>query len=125
MRSVGPAEDASSRPGRTRAGGCELQVQRHQLAPDARIWRISGLGQRVPRHLHRCDRDTHRELDRVGVRSAGVANEIVDQRAAALWVVEEWGVATWDDLEPSVEQQSTGALTDLWSAVGVLVAPDH
>jgi hypothetical protein len=53
------------------------------------------------------------------------AKELVDQRAATLGVVEEGGVAPWDDLEPRVGYEGVGALADLWAAVWVLLAPDH
>jgi hypothetical protein len=55
------------------------------------------------------------DLEKVGVGSVGSASEIVDQRAGALGVVEGGGVAAWDDLEPRVGHQGTGALTGLWS----------
>ena len=37
-----------------------------------------------------------------GLGCGRAAKELVDQRAAALRVVEEGGVAPWDDLEPRV-----------------------
>ena len=38
----------------------------------------------------------------LGLGCGRAAKELVDQRAAALRVVEERGVAPWDDLEPRV-----------------------
>ena len=55
----------------------------------------------------------------------GAAKELADQRAAALGVVEERGVAPGDDLEARVGYERAGVLADLWAAVGILVAPDH
>ena len=55
----------------------------------------------------------------------GRRQELVDQRAAALRVVEEGRVAPWDDLEARVGWQGACAMANLWAAVGVLVAPNH
>ena len=89
----------------------------------ARFWRIRGLHPARVRHPHPRDRDTRgefgrrardrsqgaaidalgpREWVRAGLGHGRAAKELVDQRAAALGVVEEGGVAPWDDLEARV-----------------------
>jgi hypothetical protein len=55
----------------------------------------------VPKERRRCA-GVALEWVRPGLGHGRAAKELVDQRAAALGVVEEGGVAAWYDLEPRV-----------------------